>query len=183
MADIRILGLSGSLRKGSMNTGLLRAAGELTPAGATLTIARIGDLPLYNDDLRVNGGFPEAAARLRDEATAADALLLATPEYNSSTTPALKNAIDWLSRTPPEIFTGKPIALLGASNNVLGTLRAQLHLRQILLGLDAEVVRKPQALIGGAREKFDAEMKFTDAPGRELIRQLLEKLVALARRK
>jgi chromate reductase len=181
MADIKILGFSGSLRKGSMNTALLRMAGELLPDGAKLDIAEIGDLPLYNEDLRINGGFPDPAARLRAQAQAADALLMATPEYNLSIPPALKNAIDWVSRPPTEIFSGKPVGIFGASGNALGTVRAQLHLRQILLGVDADVVRRPQVLIGGAREKFDAEMKFNDAMGRDLIRQLLEKLVASVR--
>lgn len=181
MADIKILGFSGSLRKGSMNTALLRAAADLLPDGASLQIATIGDLPLYNEDLRINGSFPDPALRLRAEVAAADALLIATPEYNLSIPPALKNAIDWVSRPPTEIFSGKPVAILGASGNALGTVRAQLHLRQILLGVDANVVRRPQVLIGGAREKFDAQMVFTDNLGRDLIKQLLEKLVGLIR--
>src|ERR1043165_7744558 len=94
VADLKILGISGSLRKGSFNTAALRACGEMLPAGMSMTIARIDDIPLFNQDV-FDAGLPESVKRFRAEAAAADGLLIASPEYNFSLTPALKNAIDW----------------------------------------------------------------------------------------
>jgi chromate reductase len=179
MADFRILGISGSLRKASFNTAALRAAQEVAPAGVTIEIAEIGDLPLYNEDLRVNGSFPAPVQRLREQIAAADALLFAVPEYNYSVTAAMKNAIDWASRAPNQPFDGKAYAMLGAANGLLGTVRGQMALRQIMVGINAFGVNNPQVLISGASQKFDAEGKFTDQPGRDLIRQLIEALVKL----
>jgi len=178
---MKILGLSGSLRKSSFNTAALRAAQELVPAGSSLTIARIDDLPHYDDDIRV-AGYPEPVQRLRAEIAAADAVVFATPEYNYSISGVLKNAIDWASRAPDQPFNEKPVAVMGASMGILGTARAQYQLRQMLVFLNAFPINKPEVMIGQAQTKFDAEGQLTDAPTREFIAKMLESLVDWAAR-
>lgn len=125
---VRILGLSGSLRKGSFNSALLRAAAGLMPESATLEIGTIEGVPLYHGDLEAERGLPEAVIALKDRIAQADALLLVTPEYNNSIPGVFKNAIDWLSRPPADIdrvFRDKPVALIGASAGGFGTVSAQ----------------------------------------------------------
>lgn len=172
---LKVLGISGSLRKGSFNTMALRAAQGLTPAGMTIEIAGIGDLPLYDDDIRV-AGYPPVVQAFRDKIAAADALLFVTPEYNYSISGVLKNAIDWGSRPPNQPFDGKPVAIMGASGGILGTARAQYHLRQMCVFLNMLPVNKPEVMIGQAASRFDAEGKLTDEPTRGLVKQLLESL-------
>ncbi len=167
-----ILGIAGSLRKGSYNAAALRAAQELAPAGMTIEIFDIGAIPLYNEDVKVQG-FPPAVADLRAKIKAADGLLLATPEYNYSTSGVLKNAIDWASRPPEHPFDGKPIALMGASGGALGTARAQYQLRQMFIFLNGHVMNRPEVMIGGAASKFDAEGKLTDQPTRDFVAAML----------
>lgn len=187
MTTLRVLALSGSLRAGSYNTAALRAAVELTPPGMTVEIAGLGGLPLFDEDAE-RAGWPAAALDLARRAAAADALLIATPEYNHSFSGALKNALDWLSRTPPgfppktEVLAGKPVALLGASSGRSGTGRAQLHLRQVLAYLDLHAVNRPEVLIDHAADKFDAAGKLTDGPTRAVIKSLLDALAAWCRR-
>lgn len=178
---MKILGLSGSLRKGSYNSMALRAAVELLPEGASLEIAEIGDIPLYNDDVR-QAGYPEAVRRLRAQIAAADAVLFATPEYNYSISGVLKNAIDWASRPPDQPFNDKPVAIMGASMGLLGTARAQYHLRQMLVFLNAFPINKPEVMIAQAQTKFDGDGKLTDEPTREFIRALLGALIAWTHR-
>lgn len=169
---MKVVGLSGSLRRGSYNTAALRAAQELAPAGMTIEVGEIGDLPLYNDDVRV-AGYPPAVERLRSQLAAADALLLVTPEYNYSIPGVLKNAIDWASRPPDQPFDGKPVAIMGASPGLFGTARAQYHLRQMLVFLNAIPLNKPEVMIAQANAKFDESGRLTDEPTREFIRKLL----------
>lgn len=178
---MKILGLSGSLRKGSFNTAALRAAAEVLPEGVTLEIAEIGDLPLYDDDIR-QAGYPASVQRLRDQLAGADAILFATPEYNYSISGVLKNAIDWASRPPEQPFNEKPVAIMGASGGILGTARAQYQLRQMLVFLNAHPINKPEVMIGQAQTKFDAQGKLTDEPTREFIRALVAALVAWTKR-
>src|ERR1700751_5957025 len=121
---VKVLGMSGSLRRGSYNTAALRAASELLPEGMTLDIADLAPLPLYNDDVRL-AGFPPPVQAFRDRIAAADALLFVTPASNYSIPGVLKNAFDWASRPPDQPFDGKPIAIMGASPGLLGTARAQ----------------------------------------------------------
>lgn len=176
-----ILGISGSLRAASFNTGLLRAAQEVAPDGVTVEIADIADVPLYNDDV-YQTGFPAAVEQLRQQVDAADAVILATPEYNFSFSGPMKNAIDWVSRPPvPQAFDGKPVAIMGASAGKLGTARAQYHLRQVLVFLNAFVINKPEVMVGGATGAFTAGT-LTDETARDLIRQQLEALQALAKK-
>ena len=176
-----VLGISGSLRAASFNTGLLRAAQELAPIGMTVEIADITGIPLYNDDVYQNG-FPEAVDILRQQVAAADAVILATPEYNFSISGPMKNAIDWISRPPaPQAFDCKPVAIMGAAGGKLGTARAQYHLRQVLVFLNAYVINKPEVMVGGAPGAF-TDGRLTDETARDLIRQQLEALHALAQK-
>src|SRR5713101_8560691 len=121
----RIIGLSGSLRRGSFNSMLLRAAVEAAPAGTTIEVATIRGIPLYDGDLEAESGLPEAVTRLKEQIAGSDGLLLVTPEYNNSIPGVLKNTIDWLSRPSSDIrivFGGKPVALMGASPGPFGTI-------------------------------------------------------------
>lgn len=176
-AQIRVAALCGSLRKESYNAAALRAAIELVPTGMTITPVEIGDLPLYNDDIRAQG-YPADVERMRAALSAADAILFATPEYNFSVPGVLKNAIDWASRPPSQPFDGKPVAIMGAATGPVGTARAQYHLRQMMVFLNAFPVNKPEVLINLAAGKFDAAGKLTDQPTRDFIQQLLVALQA-----
>jgi chromate reductase, NAD(P)H dehydrogenase (quinone) len=178
---IRVLGVSGSLRKGSFNTALLRAAIAQTPAGMQIEVASIADIPPYDEDVRAQG-FPEPVARLRAQIVASDALLVVTPEYNYSVPGVLKNAIDWASRPPSPPFAGKALAIMGASSSVGGTMRAQYHLRQMAVYLDLHPLNKPEIFVKSAAGAFDAEGRLTDETTKKLVSQQLEALVVLARR-
>jgi chromate reductase len=178
---IRVLGISGSLRKGSFNTALLRAAIALAPPGLQIEIASIAAIPLYDEDVRAKG-FPESVVKLRDQIAASDALLLVTPEYNYSVPGVLKNAIDWTSRPPNQPLAGKALAIMGASASVGGTMRAQYHLRQIAVFLDMHPLNKPEIFVRSAASAFDAEGNLTDETTKKLVAQQLEALAAWARR-
>ena len=176
MTDMYVLGISGSLRKGSYNTGLLRAASELLPEGMTLEAFDLSCIPLHNDDVRALG-FPEPVQEFRDRIAAADALLIATPEYNFSIPGVLKNAIDWTSRPPNPPLDGKPVAMIGATTGNFGTVRAQMHLRQVCVNTNMFPLNKPEVLVMRAQEKFDAEGRLVDETARALIRDLLVALM------
>ena len=181
MSDIKVLGICGSLRKGSFNRMALRVAQELAPAGMKVDIADISAFPLYNEDVRAQG-FPPPVQTFRDQIAAADALLFVTPEYNYSMSGVLKNAIDWASRPPNQPFDGKSVAMMGASAGVLGTARAQYHLRQTCVFLNMFPVNKPVVMIPQAQNRFDAEGRLTDETAKGLIKQLMESLQAWALR-
>ena len=180
-STIRVLGISGSLRKGSFNTSLLRAAGELLPEGMSLETSDLSPIPLYNEDVRA-AGYPPAVQELRDKIAAADALLIATPEYNYGLPGVLKNAIDWASRPPDQPMNGKPLAMMGATPGILGTVRAQMNLRQVCVFLNMIPVNKPEVLVGKAHEKIDAEGRLTDEMTRKFIGDLLVSLADLTRK-
>jgi chromate reductase len=158
---VRILGMAGSLRRGSLNAATLRAAQELTPPGMTIEIFDIAPIPLYNEDVREQG-FPAPVEDLRARIKAADGLLIVTPEYNYSIPGVLKNAIDWASRPPEQPFDDKPVGLMGASGGMLGSARAQYHLRQCFIFLNGLVMSRPEVMIPQAHNKFDAAGKLTD---------------------
>ena len=182
MSDhFKLVGISGSLRKASYNTAALRACAELVPAGVSFEIVDIAHLPHYNEDLRDGQGFPKDVMEFRAKIAAADACVFASPEYNYSVSGAFKDALDWGSRAPNQPFVGKPYAMISAANGLLGGSRMQLQLRQMMVSLDGVPINNPQVFISGAKDKFDTDMKYTDQAGRELIRQLLEKTVALGR--
>lgn len=179
MASFHILGISGSLRQASFNTAALRAAQELAPGGVSIDIATLGDIPLYDDDLKATG-LPGPVTELAGKIAAADAVLIATPEYNYSISGVLKNAIDWVSRVPNQPFAGKPVAILGVSGGLLGTARAQYDLRKIFVFLDAHVLNKPEVMIGGASSRFDAEGHLTDEATRQFLASQIVALQAWA---
>jgi chromate reductase len=158
---IKLVAFCGSLRKGSFNRMALNAFAERLPAGVSLSTIEIGDWPLYNADVQAQG-FPDKVQAAQKAMLAADGIVFVTPEYNYGISGVLKNAIDWLSRTQPQPFAGKPTAMLGASGGVLGTARAQYQLRQTLVFLDARPLNKPEVMIGQAPAKFSAEGKLTD---------------------
>jgi chromate reductase len=174
-STIRVLGISGSLRRNSYNTALLEAAAELLPPGMTMEIYDLSPLPMFNQD--DEKPFPEVVEDFRRRLAQADALLIAAPEYNASVTAALKNAIDWASRPPRQPLNGKPVAIIGASTGNFGTLRAQLHLRQILTHVGALTLAKPEVLVARAREAFAPDGDLVDETARGFLRDLL---VALA---
>ncbi len=177
MSILHVLGISGSLRTGSFNTGLLRAATELLPEGMTLEVFDLTPIPVYNADAD-GANTPESVRHFKSRIATADALLIATPEYNYSIPGVLKNAIDWASRTPKDSpLSGKPVAMMGAGG-VMGTVRAQMHLRQILLFNGTLLLAKPELYVAGARDKFDVAGNLTDEVTKNAIRALLEALAA-----
>jgi chromate reductase len=170
---ITVLGIAGSLRRGSYNAAALRAAVELAPPGMRIeTFDRLRDIPPYDEDVRQQG-FPPVVADLRARIKAADALLIVTPEYNYSVPGMLKNAIDWASRPPEQPFDGKPVAIMGASPGALGTARAQYHLRQMFIFLNALLLNRPEVMIAGASQRFDDQGRLTDEKTRESVAALL----------
>jgi chromate reductase len=179
--SLKVLGISGSLRKASYNSAALRAAQELAPAGMTIEIADLLPIPLYNEDVRA-AGFPPGVQRLREQIISADALLVATAEYNYSISGVLKNAIDWASRPPDQPFDDKPVAIMGASPGMTGSARAQYHLRQSCVYLNMHVLNKPEVMIAAAHTKFDTAGRLTDEPTRGFVRDLLVNLAAWTRR-
>jgi chromate reductase, NAD(P)H dehydrogenase (quinone) len=160
-----IAGIAGSLRRGSFNRGLLRAAVESAPDGITIQPLEIRDLPLFDADLDTDGG-PEIVRAFKAAILAADGLFIATPEYNYSMPGVLKNALDWASRAPERALQDKAVAIVGASPGRWGTVRSQLALRQMLLSPACRVMPGPVLTIAGAREHFDEDGNLTDAATR-----------------
>ena len=175
---MKILGVSGSLRKRSLNTKLLHAARELAPEGLEIEIAAIDEIPVFNEDVQAQE-FPPATHSFRERIAAADALLFATPEYNYSMSGVLKNAIDWASRPPAQPFAGRKAGIIGASMGALGTARAQYHLRQVGVFLDIHFMNRPEVMVGAAHEKFDAGGRLVHAPTREQLRRSWPRLPSL----
>lgn len=177
MSDtIRIAGIAGSLRKGSYNKSALRAALKLVPPGSALDILELDGIPGFNEDLERD--FPPPARQFKAKIKAADAILIVTPEYNYSVPGVLKNAIDWASRPYGDsAWNGKPVAVMGASIGMLGTGRAQYHLRQMFVFLNMYPLNQPEVMIANAAEKFDEQGNLKDPKTSEKIRELLEALV------
>jgi chromate reductase, NAD(P)H dehydrogenase (quinone) len=175
MSAFEILGLSGSLRQASYNTAALMAAQSMAPEGIVITLADLSSIPIYNDDDRARA-FPASITALVARIRAADAVMIATPEYNYSVPGMLKNVIDWVSKVPDQPFKGKPIAILGASVGSFGTARAQYDLRKMFVFLDAHLLNQPEVLIASAQSRFNADGRLTDEPTRKL---LLAQVVAL----
>lgn len=181
MKPVRILGISGSLRKASYNTATLRVAQGLVPEGATLETYDLAPIPLYNDDVRAVA-YPPAVQEFRSKIEAADAILFVTPEYNYSMSGVLKNAIDWASRPPGPPLTRKPVGIMGATMGMWGTTRAQYHLRQCCVFLDLWPINKPEVLIAQAQNKFNDKGELTDETTKKMIQEHLQALVAFARK-
>jgi len=179
---LHVLAMAGSLRRASTNRGLVRAAAELAPAGTAIEIFDLAPLPPFNEDVRV-AGPPEAVPQLKQAIARADALLIATPEYNYSVPGVMKNAIDWASRPPNDTpLPGKPVAIMGASNGGFGTVRSQLHLRQVLQAVGLLCMPRPELMVSMSATKFDADGNLTDDATREGVRKVVEALVAWTRR-
>jgi chromate reductase, NAD(P)H dehydrogenase (quinone) len=176
-----ILGIAGSIRKDSYNKAALRAAQQLVPEVTRIeTFERLAEIPPFSEDDEQNP--PDAVRELKERVRAADAVLFVTPEYNYSVPGVLKNAIDWASRPYGDsAWAGKPVAVIGASIGMLGTARAQYHLRQSFVFLDMYPINGPEVMIANAAKRFDEEGNLTDATSRELIAQLLERLTKWGR--
>jgi chromate reductase, NAD(P)H dehydrogenase (quinone) len=171
----RIVAFAGSLRRGSYNRALIRAAQEVAPTGMTIDIIEIGELPFYNADVEAEGD-PTAVAVFKAELTDAAGILIATPEYNDGIPGVLTNALDWGSRLPGRSpFIGKPVAIMGASPSQVGTARAQLYLRQVLGHIQARLLPPPELLVARAHERFDAGLRLQDEGTCKLLVAVLER--------
>jgi len=179
--QIVVLGFAGSLRKNSYNKALLQNAIGLMPRGTKLEIFDLEGIPPFNQDLETR--MPEKVKEFKAKIRAADAILIATPEYNYSMSGVLKNAIDWASRPYGDnAFENKPVAVMSASPGMLGGARAQYHLRQVLVSLNAHTINKPEVIVPLVNNKIDEKGRVTDEKTREKIRELLESLVAWTKR-
>lgn len=178
-----LVGFSGSLRKGSFNTALLRAAGAMMPPGSRLEMASIAAFPLYNGDDEAAHGIPAEVTALKDAIAAANGLLIATPEYNNSIPGVTKNALDWLTRPAadiPRVFAGKPVAVIGASPGGFGTILSQNAWLPVLRTLGAELWTGGRLLVSRAGSVFDADGVIVDARTNDSLRQFMEGFAAFA---
>ena len=175
-----IIGISGSLRRGSFNTALLQVAAGLMPAGSELRIGSIAGIPLYNADVEAAEGVPNPVTELKNAIKAADGLLLATPEYNNSMPGVFKNAIDWLSRPPSDskaVFGGKPTAIMGASPGGFGTTLSQNAWLPVLRTLGTKPWFGGRLLVSRAQAVFDEQGKMKDDAVRKQLEQFLHGFV------
>lgn len=171
------IAISGSLRKGSYNTMALKALQQLAPSNITVEQVFFDKIPMYNADLHTEQ-LPEEVAPLVHKIKSADGVIIVSPEYNYSIPGALKNAIDVVSRHADKPFSGKAVAIMGASQGQIGTARMQYHLRQVMVFLNAFVINKPEIMIGHAQHKFDEAGNLTDEL---LIKQMPQLLLSLAK--
>ena len=181
---IRVLGISGSLRRGSYNSALLRAATRLMPGDAILEVASIRGIPLYDYDIEVQG-IPAAVTQLKEAVVAAAGVLLVTPEYNNSLPGVFKNAIDWLSRPPSDIkrvFGGRPFALIGTSPGPFGTVQSQTAWLPVLRTLGTHAWFGGRLAVARAGNVFDEEGNLKDAAIAEQLKQYLAAYVGFVRR-
>ncbi len=178
---ITIAGISGSLRKDSYNTMLLRAAKEQLPEGMQMNIVSFADLPLYNGDydMPIANERPAVVARFREELAKVDGLLFVSPEYNYSIPGGLKNAMDWASRGEDSPLLNKPVSLMGASMGMWGTVRMQVAFNAVFQIMNMKPVYRPEVAVAKAHEKFDENGKFTDEFAKKLIKENLQNLKVL----
>jgi chromate reductase, NAD(P)H dehydrogenase (quinone) len=179
MAALNVLAFSGSLRKASFNSMLLRQLQRLAPAhGLAIEIwARLGELPMYDADVHA-AGLPPAVVDFRQRLARADGLLIASPEYNHSVAGTTKTLIDWASRPPDQPFAGKPIAVTGATIGALGTALGQYALRLCFVYLDGRIMNQPEVFVGQAQTKFDAAGNLTDAATNDMLGKYLAAFAA-----
>jgi len=178
-----IVGLCGSVRRGSFNLMLLRAVAEAAPPGTSIEVASVHEIPLYDGDLEAETGIPLAVQRLKDRIAAADGLLIASPEYNNSVPGVLKNAVDWLSRPAadiPRVFGGRPVAIVGATTGGGGTALAQTAWLPVVRALGMLPWFGGRLMISGAGKAFDSEGHAADETTRERIRVFVEGFSAFA---
>jgi chromate reductase len=175
-SHVRILGIAGSLRRGSYNQAALRAATLLVPENVEIDIFQLDEIPTFNED--DENRPPSSVVELKKRIRRADAVLIVTPEYNYSLPGILKNAIDWASRPRGDsAWSGKPTGIMGASLGALGTARAQYHLRQIFVTLNLFPINQPEVIIADAAHRFDENGNLIHEPTKQLIRELLKNLV------
>ena len=174
---IMICGIAGSLRTGSYNKALLRAAGSLAPESMEIRIFdRVGDIPLFNQDVE-DEGDPEAVSALKEAIRSADGLLLVTPEYNHGVPGVMKNLVDWASRPPRDsVLNGTPVGIMGATPGMTGTARSQSMLRQSMVFTNSPAMLQPEILVARAHQKFDDEGSLTDEGTQEFLTDYLEEL-------
>jgi len=177
---MKICGISGSLRAQSHNSALLRAVKEIAAPDHEVVIADIADIPLYNGDVEERDGIPASVERVAGMIREADALLIVTPEYNAGIPGVLKNAMDWLSRVNPGVYDGKPTAMMGTSPGKLGTVRAQMQLRNQLANLNCNTVAQPMIFVGNSTEFFGEGATGLDDMTKGFIQKQLAALAALA---
>ncbi len=178
-----LIGISGSLRRASYNSALLRAAAGLVPAGTQMRLVTLHGVPLYDGDLETASGIPQAVAALKDAVAAADGLVLATPEYNNSIPGVFKNTIDWMSRPASDaarVFGGRPVALIGASPSGFGTILGQSAWLPVLRTLGAQLWTGGRLQVSRAAGVFDADGNLTDPKVRDALRQFVEGFVRFA---
>jgi len=176
---VSLLGICGSLRKSSHNRALLEAIADVMPADTQLAIWDSIELPIFNSDL----ADPDAVIALKEAIAGANGVVFAVPEYNYSIPGGLKNALDWISRPPATSpMRGKPVGIVGATSGMSGTIRAQTHLRQMLVFSDSPCLNQPEVLIPRAHERFDGAGKLTDASTRELVSRFAAAMVAFVAR-
>ncbi len=177
-----VVGFAGSLRRGSYNRALLRAATELAPSALHIMVLELDDIPLYSEDIEA-AAAPPSVVQLRDAVRGTDGLLIATPEYNYGVPGVLKNTIDWLSRPPRDsALDGKVPAVMGASRGITGTARGQLQLRQAFVFTNTYALLQPEVLVGSAHEKFDADGRLVHQATRDVLATFLQRfsdLIAL----
>ena len=173
MKTLKILAISGSLRKLSFNSGLLRAAKELAPEGVEIEMVEIGHLPLFNADLESD--FPKEVTELKNKIRSVDGILFASPEYNRSVSGVLKNFLDWTSRPYGDsAWDAKPVATIGGAPGNTGSALSQYALRQSLLYLDCRILGQPEFFVSQVKEKFDNQSNLTDAKTKEKLTELLK---------
>lgn len=183
-SPVSIVALSGSLRKGSYNTALVRAAAELAPEDVQIDVATLHGIPLYDGDLEESEGIPEAAARLKDRIAGTDGLLIATPEYNNAPPGVLKNAIDWLTRPPKDIarvFRDRPVAVAGATPGGFGTVHAQTAWLPVLRALRVHPWFGPRLMLARAGDAFDEDGRLADEDQRKKLAEFVAGFAAFIR--
>lgn len=184
MPATRIVGVSGSLRNGSFNTGLLRAAAQLVPDGAELSVHTVHGIPLYDADVEAAEGIPQAVTTLKDAISEADGLILASPEYNNSVSGVMKNAVDWLSRPPADIsrvFGNKPTAIIGATPGGLGTVLGQNAWLPVLRTLGTRPWFGGRVMVSRAHTLFDEQGQLTDEKTTESLQRFVSGFVEFVR--
>lgn len=177
---MEFIGISGSLRKASLNTALLKETQKLLPDGVTMTVRTLEELPLLNPD-ELASGFPDAVNILASAVKQADALVLASPEFNYSVTAVMKNAMDWLSLHPDAPLKAKPVALMSASPSAFGGGRAQYHLREILIYPGARLLGVPEIMLANAPSSFNEQGMLTNETTKDLIAKQMQALKEMVR--
>lgn len=175
MPTYRVVGICGSLREASINRTLLRLATSVAPPALEVQEVGLRDIPMFNADV-LSVGMPRSVQKLRSDIREADAVVIATPEYNFSIPGVLKNALDWVSRGEDQPLAFKPVAILSASPGLLGGARVQYDLRKVLLFVNASVVVKPEVFVGGFAGKFDSDGNCTDETTRRMVADLMASL-------